>query len=155
MTYIERFAPAFPASRFEEPVTQYALYTLGQLNDSARLFSYGEKVLASNPNSMPTMLMLRERVCRRRATRRLERKRLIIHRRSSNWQRPRSDADKSRKVSAASLIRASVGPDVRQEKTPPDHPNSRALASLLKARMTPLMPQRSIAWDMPTEKPTR
>ena len=58
MNYIERFTPAFPASRFEEPVTQYAMYTLGQLNDSARLFAYGEKALAANPNSMPTMLLL-------------------------------------------------------------------------------------------------
>lgn len=58
MNYIERFTPAFPASRFDEPVTQYALFTLGQLNDSARLYSYGEKALAANPNSMPTMLLL-------------------------------------------------------------------------------------------------
>lgn len=58
MSYIERFTPAFPASRFEEPVTQYAMYTLGQLNDSARLFAYGEKALAANPNSMPTLLLL-------------------------------------------------------------------------------------------------
>jgi tetratricopeptide (TPR) repeat protein len=58
MSYIERFTPAFPGSRFEEPVTQYAMYTLGQLNDSARLFAYGEKSLAANPNSMPTMLLL-------------------------------------------------------------------------------------------------
>jgi tetratricopeptide (TPR) repeat protein len=58
MSYIERFTPAFPASRFEEPVTQYAMFTLGQLNDSARLFAYGEKALAANPNSMPTMLLL-------------------------------------------------------------------------------------------------
>ena len=56
MGFIERFAPAFPASRFEEPVTQYAMFTLSQLNDSARLYAYGEKALAANPNSMPTML---------------------------------------------------------------------------------------------------
>lgn len=58
MDYIERFTPAFPASRFEEQVSQYALFTLGQLNDSARLYAYGEKALAANPNSLPTMLML-------------------------------------------------------------------------------------------------
>ncbi len=58
MSYIERFSTTFPGSRFEEPVTQYAMYTLGQLNDSARLFAYGEKALAANPNSMPTMLLL-------------------------------------------------------------------------------------------------
>ena len=58
MAYIERFAPAFPGSRFDEQVTQYAMFTLGQLNDSARLYSYGEKALAANPNSLPTMLLL-------------------------------------------------------------------------------------------------
>jgi tetratricopeptide (TPR) repeat protein len=58
MSYIERFTPAFPASRFDEQVTQYAMFTLGQLNDSARLYSYGEKALAANPNSLPTMLLL-------------------------------------------------------------------------------------------------
>jgi tetratricopeptide (TPR) repeat protein len=36
MAYIERFTPAFPASRFDEQVTQYATFTLGRLNDSAR-----------------------------------------------------------------------------------------------------------------------
>jgi tetratricopeptide (TPR) repeat protein len=58
MTYIERFTPSFPGSHFDEQVTQYALFTLGQLNDSARLYAYGEKALAANPNSLPTMLML-------------------------------------------------------------------------------------------------
>ena len=58
MAYIERFTPAFPASRFDDQVTQYAMFTLGQMNDSARLYSYGEKALAANPNSLPTMLML-------------------------------------------------------------------------------------------------
>jgi len=58
MGYIERFTPAFPSSRFDEQVTQYAMFTLGQLNDSARLYAYGEKALAANPNSLPTMLML-------------------------------------------------------------------------------------------------
>ena len=58
MGYIERFAQAFPGSPFDEQVTQYALYTLSQLNDSARLYSYGEKALAANPSSLPTMIML-------------------------------------------------------------------------------------------------
>jgi tetratricopeptide (TPR) repeat protein len=58
MGYIERFTPAFPGSRFEEPVMQYAMMTLGELNDSARMYSYGEKALAANPNSMATLLLL-------------------------------------------------------------------------------------------------
>jgi tetratricopeptide (TPR) repeat protein len=56
--YIEAFNAAFPGSRFEEQVTQYAMYTLGQLNDSTRLYAYGEKTLAQNPNSVPTLILM-------------------------------------------------------------------------------------------------
>lgn len=58
MAYIEKFTPAFPKSKFEQPVSQMALYSLQQLNQPQRLESYGEKALAANPNSVPTLLML-------------------------------------------------------------------------------------------------
>jgi tetratricopeptide (TPR) repeat protein len=58
LAYIEAFNAAFPGSRFEEQVTQYAMYTLGQLNDSARLYAYGEKTLAQNPSSVPTLILM-------------------------------------------------------------------------------------------------
>jgi len=58
MSYIEKFTPAFPESRFEQPVSQLALYSLQQLNQPQRLESYGEKALAANAESIPTLLML-------------------------------------------------------------------------------------------------
>jgi tetratricopeptide (TPR) repeat protein len=60
MAYIEGFTFAFPDSIFQEQVAQYAMYTLGpgQLNDSARLYAYGEKMLAANPKSIPALLLL-------------------------------------------------------------------------------------------------
>jgi tetratricopeptide (TPR) repeat protein len=60
MADIEKFTAAFPDSKFQEPVSNYAMYTLGpdQLNDKARLVSFGEKVLASNPNSLAALLLL-------------------------------------------------------------------------------------------------
>ena len=58
MGYIERFMAAFPGSRFEDQVTQLAVYTLGQTNDSARLLTFGEKALASNPNSVSMLVAL-------------------------------------------------------------------------------------------------
>lgn len=58
MTYIEAFTPAFPKSKFEQPISQLALYSLQQLNQPQRLESYGEKALAANPDSIPTLLML-------------------------------------------------------------------------------------------------
>lgn len=60
MADIEAYSEAFPDSKFQSQVSSYAMYTLGpgQLNDQARLFAYGEKVLAANPNSLPALLLL-------------------------------------------------------------------------------------------------
>ena len=58
MGYIERFMAAFPGSRFEDQVTQLAVYTLGQTNDSARLLTFGENALASNPQSVSLLVAL-------------------------------------------------------------------------------------------------
>src|SRR5215472_11012406 len=58
MTYIEAFTPAFPNSKFDQPISQLALYSLQQLKQPERLESYGEKALAANPNNIPILLML-------------------------------------------------------------------------------------------------
>ena len=58
MAEIEKFTPAFPKSKFEGQITQLALYSLRQLNQPQRLEAYGEKTLAANPDSIPTLLML-------------------------------------------------------------------------------------------------
>src|SRR5580698_5886236 len=60
MSEIDKYSTAFPDSKFQNDVANYAMYTLGpgQLNDQARLFAYGEKTLATNPNSLPALLLL-------------------------------------------------------------------------------------------------
>lgn len=60
MAEIELFSAAFPDSKFSDPISNYAMYTLGpgQLNDPARLVSFGEKILTKNPNSLPALLLL-------------------------------------------------------------------------------------------------
>jgi len=60
MSYIERYTAAYPESKYADQVAQYAMYTLGpgQLNDPARLVKFGDKTLASNPNSIPALLLL-------------------------------------------------------------------------------------------------
>ncbi len=60
MRYIESFGSAFPKSRFESSVAQYVMYTLGpgQLNDPARLVSYGEKSLAADPDNLAVLLLM-------------------------------------------------------------------------------------------------
>ncbi len=57
---IEQYTPAFPGSKFEEQVTQYAIFTLQQLRDKPRLIAYGEKALAANPQSVPVLILLAE-----------------------------------------------------------------------------------------------
>jgi tetratricopeptide (TPR) repeat protein len=58
MDDIERFTPAFPDSRFQEAVASYAMMSLSDLKDTPRVIAYGEKTLASNPKSLPTLLMM-------------------------------------------------------------------------------------------------
>lgn len=60
MAEIEKFSAAFPNSKYQDQVSNYAMYTLGpdQLNDKARLVSFGEKTLAANPNSLAALLLL-------------------------------------------------------------------------------------------------
>lgn len=60
MSAIEKFTAGFPDSKFGEQVSNYAMYTLGpgQLNDQARLVSFGEKMLSTNPDSLPALLLL-------------------------------------------------------------------------------------------------
>ena len=58
MTEIEEFTPAFPKSPYETQVSQLALYSLQQLGQPQRVEAYGEKALAANPDSIPTLLML-------------------------------------------------------------------------------------------------
>ncbi len=60
MSEIEKFTAAYPDSKFGSQVSNYAIYTLGpgQLNDQARLVAFGEKMLASDPNSLTALLLL-------------------------------------------------------------------------------------------------
>jgi len=58
MSDIERFNNAFPNSRYQEQVLQLAVYSLGQLKDPARLASFADKALTSNPNSISTLVVL-------------------------------------------------------------------------------------------------
>lgn len=60
MAEIEKYSTAFPDSKFSDQVSSYAMYTLGpgQLNDPARLVTFGEKTLATNPNSLAALLLL-------------------------------------------------------------------------------------------------
>ena len=58
MAEIEKFTPAFSKSKYEAQISQLALYSLRQLNQPQGLVAYGEKTLAVNPDSIPTLLLM-------------------------------------------------------------------------------------------------
>jgi tetratricopeptide (TPR) repeat protein len=58
MTYIDEFTTGFPNSKYQQTVSNYALDSLNQMKDSAGLVAYGEKILASDPNSLPALLLM-------------------------------------------------------------------------------------------------
>lgn len=134
MSFIERFAPAFPGSRFEEPVTQYAMFTLSQLNDSARLYSYGEKALAANPDSMPTMLLLANAYVEDIRPGSVAKAVTYAQKVIELAKAGAPDADKSRKLSAG-VAHSTLGyAYAKQDKTAAAIPELKAAADLLRGQ---------------------
>ncbi len=58
MTYVDEFTTGFPNSKYQQTVSNFALDSLNQMKDSAGLVAYGEKILASDPNSLPALLLM-------------------------------------------------------------------------------------------------
>lgn len=136
MGEIERFTAAFPDSKFQDQVSTYAMYTLGpgQLNDPARLVSFGEKVLASNPKSLAALLLLADfygNDSKPGSTAKAisySQKVLEI----ANADAP--DADKSRKVSAGTAHNTIGFAYLKEEKTTAALAELKTAATLLKGQ---------------------
>ena len=58
MAYIDEYTAAFPKSKFSQNVMQFAMLSLQQMNQPAKFAEFGEKLLASNPDDMATLVML-------------------------------------------------------------------------------------------------
>jgi tetratricopeptide (TPR) repeat protein len=136
MSYIERFTAGFPQSRFGDQIAQYAMYTLGpgQLNDPARLESFGEKTLAANPNSIPALLLL--------ANFYVEENKPASMTKAANYAQKvvdlskadAPDADRSRKLSAG-VANSTLGRAlINQEKTAAAVPRLKSASELLKGQ---------------------
>jgi tetratricopeptide (TPR) repeat protein len=136
MTYIEKFTAAFPESNLQDQVTAYALYTLGpgQLNDHARLVSYGEKTLAANPRSLPALLLLANSDVDdpnpADLSKAIAYSQKVIEYADANAP----DADKARKLSAG-VAHSTLGyAYMKQNKTEASIPELKAATALLKGQ---------------------
>jgi hypothetical protein len=136
MTEIEQFTAAFPDSKFGDQVSNYAMYTLGpgQLNDQARLVSYAEKILATNPNS-PTALLLLANAYSDDAKPGSSAKAISYSQKLIEVSKADApDADKQHKIYAGVAHNTIGFAYLKQEKTAAAIPELKAAAALLKGQ---------------------
>jgi tetratricopeptide (TPR) repeat protein len=133
MSEIEKFTAAYPNSQYGAQVSNYAMYTLGpgQLNDQARLVSFGEKTLASDPNSLPALLLLANYYGEAgNAT-----KAVSYAQKAIEVAKPDApDADKSRKLSGGAAHNTIGWAYLKQEKTASAIPELKTAAGMLKGQ---------------------
>jgi tetratricopeptide (TPR) repeat protein len=136
MADIEKFTAAFPETKFQEQVSSYAMYTLGpgQLNDQVRLVSFGEKTLATNPNSLPALLLLASFYSDDPKPGSVGKAITYAQRALAVAKADEPDADKSRKLSAG-VAHSTLGyAYMKQEKTAAAIPELKSAAVLLKGQ---------------------
>ncbi|MFZ1008186.1 MAG: hypothetical protein WAN65_15205 [Candidatus Sulfotelmatobacter sp.] len=136
MAYIEKYSATFPDSKFQDQVSSYAMYTLGpgQLNDQARLFAYGEKTLAANPNSLPALLLLAGSYVDDGKPADLGKAITYSQKAIAVAKADAPDADKSRKLSAG-VAHSTLGyAYMKQDKTTPALPELKSAVVLLKGQ---------------------
>lgn len=132
MGNIERFTPAFPNSRFDEQVASYAMISLSELKDNQRLISYGEKTLQTNPNSLPTLLLLAGTFADDPKPGSLNKATSYAQKAIEVAKADAPDADRSRKLSGG-IAHATLGYALmKQDKTPAAAAELKTGAALLK-----------------------
>lgn len=133
---IEKFNAAFSDSKFQDQVSNYAMYTLGpgQLNDQARLVAFGEKTLTTNPNSLPALLLLAGYYGDDSKPGSAA-KAVTYAQKAIEVAKPDApDADKPRKVSGGAAHSTIGYAYLKQEKTAAAIPEFKAAATLLKGQ---------------------
>jgi len=132
MNCIERFTPAFPDSRFADQVASYAMVALSDLKDMARLVAYGEKSLATNPNSVPTLLLLANAYAEDMKPGSAVKAAMYAQKVIDLSKADAPDADRSRKLSGGTAHSTLGYALVRQEKNAAAIPELKAACNLLK-----------------------
>src|SRR6202162_6132808 len=136
MAEIEKYSAAFPDSKFQDQVSSYAMYTLGpgQLNDQARLFAYGEKALAANPNSLPALLLLAGAYVDSAQPGSLGKAISYSQKAIAIAKADEPNADKSRKLSAGMAPSTPGYAYMKQDTTAAAIPELKSAAGLLKGQ---------------------
>jgi tetratricopeptide (TPR) repeat protein len=132
MSDIERFTPAFPNSRFDEPIASYAMMSLSELKDTTRVLAYGEKALAANPNNLPALLLLSTSYVDDPKPGSVAKAVVYAQRAVTAAKADAPDADRTRKLSGG-VAHSTLGyAYMKQEKTVAAIPELKSATALLK-----------------------
>ena len=133
MAEIEKFTAGFPDSKYQDQVSNYAMYTLGpgQLNDQTRLVSFAEKILATNPNSLTALLLLANHYAEANSSA----KAITYAQKAIEIAKADApDADKSRKLSAGASHNIIGWAYFKQDKTVAAIAEFKSASGLLKGQ---------------------
>jgi tetratricopeptide (TPR) repeat protein len=134
MTDVEKFIPAFPNSRFDNDVSSYAMMSLSELKDNARAVSYGEKTLASNPNSLPALLLLAGTYVDDPKPGNTAKAVMYAQKAIEVAKADAPDADRARKISGGAAHSTLGYAYMKQDKTAAAVPELKSAATLLKGQ---------------------
>jgi tetratricopeptide (TPR) repeat protein len=134
MADVERFTPAFPNSRFQESIDTYAMMSLSELRDTPRAIAYGEKTLATNPNSLPTLLLMANTYSEDPKPGSIAKAATYAQKAIDVAKPDAPDADRSRKVSAGVAYSTLGYALMKQDKTAASIPDLKSAVSLLKGQ---------------------
>lgn len=133
MDEIEKFSAGYPDSKYNDKVSQFAIYTLGpgQLNDQTRMVAFGEKMLASDPNSLLALLLLAGHYG---DTGNSAKAITYAQKTIEVAKADAPDADKTRKLAAGSAHNTIGWAYLNQQKTTAAIPELKSAAALLKGQ---------------------
>jgi tetratricopeptide (TPR) repeat protein len=134
MEYIERFTPAFADSRFQEQIATYAMMSLAELKDTARLIAYAEKTLAANPNSLTTLLLLAGTYADDSKPGSAAKAASYAQKAIDVAKADAPDADHARKVSAGAAYSTLGYAAMKQDRTAAAIPDLKSACALLKGQ---------------------
>jgi tetratricopeptide (TPR) repeat protein len=104
------------------------------LNDQARLLAFGEKTLASNPNSLPALLLLAGSYVDDSKPGSVAKAVTYAQRAIVVAKADDPDADKQRKISAGAAHSIVGYAEIKQDKTPASIPELKSAVVLLKGQ---------------------
>jgi tetratricopeptide (TPR) repeat protein len=131
---IELFTPAFPNSSFQDQIIPLAMFSFSQLKDNAQLIAYGEKSLATNPNSLPVLLMMANAYVDDPKPGSVAKAVSYSQKAIAVAKADAPDADRNRKVSAGAAHSTLGYAYMKQDKTLASIPELKSACTLLKGQ---------------------